>query len=96
MVIYLQQIVEISKKIWQGKGFDTSEILSLTGEIAQMIMKGACTAAEEGKVFPLDYLLAAMSHLEECVKTKDEYKMADCLYFEWREIMIVYLEFVEM
>ena len=41
------------------------------------------------------YVRDAMKNLNYAIETKDDYLLADCLFFEWKEIGIVFNELIE-
>ena len=45
--------------------------------------------------FPTEYAEVALEHLKQAMCDRDDYKLADCLYYEWRDIAIVLQEVID-
>ena len=50
--------------------------------------------SEQGIEFPVQYIMDAMKHTADSIQNRDDYKLADCLIYEWLEIITVYEEVV--
>ncbi len=87
-----ENIESITVQLWQGKGADmdmvSSNIDMLVNEITDHL--GVMNAA--GIVFPMEYVTAASKNLIHAISQKDDYLLADNLYYEWKEIAVVYEE----
>ena len=89
-----ENIEKEAKSLWQGKGVDIELVQKSIVSATQMIVKQCETGFSEGIEFPIQYVIDATHHLEDAIKKRDDYLLADCLYFEWREIIIVFLELI--
>lgn len=90
-----KNIEEEAKSLWQGKGADIEVIQNSIVSATQIILKQCETGFGEGIEFPIQYVVDATQHFKEAIEKRDDYLLADCLYFEWREIIIVFLELIE-
>ena len=90
-----EYIEKEAKSLWQGKGVDMELVQKSIVSATQMIVKQCEIGFGDGIEFPIQYVIEATNHLEEAIRKRDDYLLADCLYYEWREIIIVYLELVE-
>jgi hypothetical protein len=84
-----------SNSLWQGKGADinavTQAISFATGIIIQL-MEGL---SDEDKINTSMFLKNVMNDYENAIKNKDDFMLADCLHYQWREICIIYEELLE-
>lgn len=85
----LEKINLLTKDIWQGKECNTEEVVSLINSIMEKIDFCNSLLNERGIAFPMEFVRDAFKNLNYAFKTRDDYILADCLFFEWREIVIV-------
>lgn len=96
-MIYLikKNIEHEAKTLWQGKGADISVLQENISTLVKIITTKCAEGFGDGVEFPLQYLIDAINHFKEAIKKRDDYLLADCLYYEWREIIIVFIELCE-
>ena len=91
----LDNIEYVVVQLWQGKGGDielvSESVDALVNEIS--IHLGEMEAV--GISFPMEYVTSASTNLIEAIEKKDDYLLADNLYYEWREILLVYEEVID-
>ena len=87
-----ENIENMTVQLWQGKGADidliSSSIDALVGEITTHLEDMNAI----GVSFPMEYVTAASKNMIEAIRKKDDYLLADNLYYEWREILLVFEE----
>ena len=91
----LQMLSEIelaAEQIWQGKGIDVDKIIKRINEGVQDILSQLPKLQQNGIDFPMEYVTSAMNNMSVALQQRDDYLLADNLYFEWREIFAVYEE----
>ena len=88
----MEVLRECAEKLWQGQGVNMESLLDAINQVTDELMEGASQLSDYGIVFPLEYVNDAMLHLGKSVEAKDDYLLADCLYYEWLEIVQVYQE----
>lgn len=90
-----ENIENEARALWQGKGVDIELVQKSILSATQIIVRQCEIGFGDGIEFPIQYVIDATNHLKEAIERRDDYLLADCLYFEWREIIIVFLELVE-
>ena len=93
-------MVEDSKKVlddtvtalWQGKTIDMELLRKTIDQTVNEIVEGVDEMRIRGVTFPMEYVVNAMKHLSECIASRDDYRLADCICYEWLEIIGVYDE----
>lgn len=88
-------IEEQAKKLWQGKGCDIDIVVDSINNLVGDIVNYGSVFGKLGINFPMEYVRDAMKNLNYAIETKDDYLLADCLFFEWKEIRIVFNELIE-
>lgn len=91
----LEKIDLLTEEIWQGKECNIDEVVSLINRIMGKIDACNSLLKERGITFPMEFVREAVKNLNYAFKVKDDYILADCLFFEWREIVIVLNELEE-
>ena len=96
MIYSIKEILENeSKKLWQGEGADIDLVQRSIISATEIITKQCEIGFGEGIEFPIQYMVDAIHNFMEAISKRDDYLLADCLYFEWREIIIVFIELKE-
>lgn len=96
MIYSIKEILENeSKKLWQGEGADIDLVQRSIISATEIITKQCEIGFYEGIEFPIQYMVDATHNFMEAISKRDDYLLADCLYFEWREIIIVFIELKE-
>ena len=96
MIDSLKEIIEHeAESLWQGRGTDVKVLQDAITKTIGIITAQCEEGFGEGIEFPMQYLLDAIHHYKEAIEKRDDYLLADCLYFEWREIIIVFMELCE-
>lgn len=91
----LEKINLLIKDIWQGKACNVEEVVSLINSIMEKIDFCNSLLKERGVAFPMGFVRNATQNLYYAFETRDDYILADCLLFEWREIVVVINELEE-
>ena len=87
-----KQIEKMVKSLWQGKGVDIVMLSQLLDEMTSKMINAIDEWNKKGIDFPVQYILETMKHTTESIQKKDDYRLADCLMYEWLEIIDVYEE----
>lgn len=87
-----ENIEMITTKLWQGKGADIELLSSCVDNIVNEITAHLDEMKAVGIDFPMEYVSAASKNMIEAISKKDDYLLADNLYYEWREILMVFEE----
>jgi len=91
---YNEFIEEQSYSLWQGNGADVDKIGIVIQQILSTIIEISESLPEEDKATTLSYVKNALSDFEIACNARDDFLLADCLYYEWREIAIIYIEYL--
>ena len=96
-MVYLikKNIEHEAENLWQGKGADICFLQENISKFIEIVSTKCVEGFGDGIEFPLQYLMDATDHFKEAIKKRDDYLLADCLYYEWREIIIVFIELCE-
>ena len=86
---------EFAEQLWQGKGVSIEEVTDAVYKLTQEIQQHTDQMRENGIEFPFEYVKSAMTNLSEAIRARDDYMLADNLFYEWNEIAIVYKEIIE-
>lgn len=78
--------------LWQGKAIDMELLQKTIDQVVNEIVEGVNEMRLCGVTFPMEYVVDAMKHLSECIASRDDYRLADCICYEWLEIIGVYDE----
>ena len=79
-------------QLWQGNGADIESISSDIDDFVNEITAHLEEMNTAGIDFPMEYVSVASKNLINAISKKDDYLLADNLYYEWKEIIIVYDE----
>ena len=85
-------IESMARSLWQGVGADIAELNKCLDNLTKQMMDGISRLCKIGVEFPTQFIMDAMSHTTESISSRDDFKLADCLYYEWLEIITVYEE----
>ena len=86
------KLENVTIQLWQGKGADIELISSCIDALVNEITDYMGEMKAMGIDFPMEYVTAASKNLIEAIEKKDDYLLADNLYYEWREILLVFEE----
>lgn len=78
--------------LWQGKGCNVQEILSQICIFSNIAIQHYDVVVKSEIDFPINFVSGAMAHTDDAIQMRDDYKLADNLYYEWREIALVFAE----
>ena len=81
-----------ARELWQGKGADIGELNRALYEASHIILDMAEALNDEDKLTTINYVKNAFSDFEKACKKRDDYMLADCLYYEWRELLSIYID----
>lgn len=76
-------------QLWQGKKVDIDLTVKKINNVVDKIVSNMEAMKDAGIEFPIEYVENALNHLHQALEIRDEYKLADNLYFEWRDITTV-------
>ncbi|MBR1572370.1 MAG: hypothetical protein IJ655_06490 [Lachnospiraceae bacterium] len=91
---YIDLIDENCKLLWQAKAVDEVELINMINGSTEEMMEGVKKMLSLGIQFPVQYVTDGLRHFEEAIQSQDNYKLADFLCFEWKEILTVYDEII--
>lgn len=89
-----EDIDNMTIQLWQGKGADIDVISSNIDLLVSEITAHLGEMRAVGIDFPMEYVTAASKNLIEAISKRDDYLLADNLYYEWREILLVFEEVI--
>lgn len=82
-------------RLWQGRGIDVEELNRQIVMFVSIMKQEVQKFSALGIDFPTEYAEVAFEHLKQAMCDRDDYKLADCLYYEWRDIAIVLQEVID-
>lgn len=82
-------------KLWQGDGGNLNEISQMNQGVLEEIQKVIPVLDAQDVNVLMQYVRDAINHLNIAIERKDDYEVADCLYYEWKEILTVVQELKE-
>ena len=88
-------IEESARELWKGHGADIGKLNGYLHEVSSIILNMAESLNEEDKLVTINYIKNALSDFKSACDRRDEYMLADCLYFEWRELVSIYIDEAE-
>ena len=91
----IEDIAQETQILWRGQRFIDGSIILKIEEMIQEIYRNIPQLRENGIEFPIEYIEKAIQNMQIAVEKKDAYRLADNLYFEWKEIFTVYKEVTE-
>ncbi len=90
-----EYLKEISYMVWQGKEIDIGDLSTQISEFVDEMFENIDKMRLGGIEFPIQYVKQAIANYTNAMNSGDEYLLAQSLYFEWREIAIVYEELLD-
>lgn len=87
-----ENIEMITTQLWQGKGADIELLSACVDYIVNEITAHLDEMKAVGIDFPMEFVSAASKNMLDAISKKDDYLLADNLYYEWREILMVFEE----
>lgn len=84
-------IEENAKSLWQGNGADIGAVSNAIHDTSNIILEIADDASEEDKATTVQYIKAGLGDFETAHNNRDDFLLADCLYYVWRELIIIYV-----
>lgn len=88
------EINEVTTQLWQGKDIDVEKITKKINDSVQEIINYMPKMKQVGVNFPIEFVTAAMRKLTIAIEKRDDYMLADNLFFEWKEIFTVFGEII--
>ena len=92
---FIEEMDVQATKLWQGKGIEIGELNTQILNFVTIMESELQEISNMGIEFPVEYTEDALLHLKQAMIERDDYKLADCLYYEWREIAIVLQEVLD-
>lgn len=92
---YIKKITELTYTLWQGKGINIEEMTTVITNFITDLEFQCGRMRALGIEFPMEYVEQALKNMKTAIDNRDDYLLADCLYYEWREIMVVFIEVAE-
>lgn len=83
---------ENSYELWKGNGADMEAVSKAIQETAEIIVGISENLSDEDKLTTLQYVRTGLSDYENANNKRDDFLMADCLYYIWREITTIYID----
>lgn len=84
-------IEDAARDLWQGKGADIATLSGVLSEISEDILYMANSLEEEDKLTTVSYIRQALLDFQRACDNRDDYMLADCLMYEWYEIITIYI-----
>lgn len=91
----LTVVEEESERLWQGKGADIEKIGNALHGAVNVILDVANSLPEEDRTTTMSYIENGLSDYKMACDKRDDFLLADCLYYQWREIITIYIEALE-
>ena len=88
-------IEENAEKLWRGNGADIGVVSKTIHNTSNMILEIIEDASDEDKATTIQYLKGGLEEFENAHKNRDDFLLADCLYYIWRELIAIYVEVLE-
>lgn len=88
-------IGESAHELWKGHGTDIGKLNGVLHEVSNIILNIAESLDEEDKLVTINYIKNALLDFKKACDSRDDYMLADCLYFEWRELVSIYIDEME-
>ena len=85
-------IEDAARDLWQGQGADISAINDTLSVVTDEILSIAELLSEEDKATTISYIKNALSDFKRAYEARDDFLLADCLYYEWREMLFIYID----
>ncbi len=89
---YLHIIEEQAAEVLQGKGADIDVINDAIHQSAGIILDVAEQLPDEDKLTTINYIKTGLNNYRNAIDNRDDFLLADCLYYEWREIIAIYID----
>ena len=88
-----KEIIELSAKdLWQGNGANIGMLNETLVSVSNIILCIAEQLDDDDKLTTINYVKDALAGFEEACNNRDDYLLADNLYYVWRELVIIYGE----
>ena len=91
----LQTIEEESTELWQGHEIDIEAISGAIHSASRIILDITEKLSDEDKLTTINYIKSGLKSFEDACNARDDYMLADCLYYQWREIITIYRDVLE-
>ncbi len=78
--------------LWQGKGTAIEKLNETLVAVSNDILGRAEDLSEEDKLTTVNYIRDALADFEKACQARDDFMLADCLMYEWREIILIYMD----
>ncbi len=92
---FIDDVDKICEALWQGKGVDIEALTLMINKFLEAFDELNNRCNKFNIEIPINYLKDAYNNLKNAILSRDDYILADCLHYEWREIMIVLEELDE-
>ena len=90
-IFEIQQAIEgAAKELWRGTGVEIEKVVENINQAIDIIANALPDLRNSGIDFPMEFVTAAASDLTDAIDSCDDYKLADNLYYNWKEILEVY------
>lgn len=88
-------IEENACNLWKGNGADIGAVSKSIHSTASILLGIIEDASEEDRSTTIQYINTGLHDFEKAHDNRDDYLLADCLYYIWRELIIIYVEALE-
>ena len=92
----LNVIEDATEQLWQGKGTDVGEISDTLNNVINIIMNIAEKLPDEDRIVTMSYIERGLSDYKMACEKRDDFLLADCLFYQWREIILIFSEAIEV
>lgn len=92
---FIDEMDNQATSLWQGHGLDIERLNEQIIDFLSVLEKSVVILEQRGIAFPMEYVEEAMVDLKKGLGDRDDYKVADCLYYQWKEIAIVLKEVLD-
>lgn len=83
---------ENAYELWKGNGVDMKAVSMAINQTAEIIVNFSEKLSDEDKLTTIQYIKTGLSDFENANSKRDDFLMADCLYYIWRDIIEVYID----
>lgn len=84
-----------SISLYQGKGANMDIVSQSVSLVTEVIMQLMESLSDEDKLNTSFFLKNVMNDFEMAIRNKDDLMLADCLYYQWREMCIIFEDVLE-
>lgn len=91
----LKLIETEAEHLWQGKGANMEKISGALQDVVDVVMNIADELSGEDRTETLSYIENGLNDYKMACDRRDDFLLADCLYYQWREIILIFIGAIE-